>query len=74
MADNAKQQFFNLTSHAKAKLNEKFEKFSENDCCLNDFYYIIGQDKSYKDLCFVIKIVLIFFTQLSLCQEWLFNQ
>ena len=56
MADNAKQQFFNLNSHAKAKLNEKFEKFTENDSFLNDFYYIIGQDKSYKDLWFVIKL------------------
>ena len=51
----------NLTSCAKAKLNEKFEKFTENDSRLDDFYYnIIGQDKSYKDLWFVIKIVLIF--------------
>ena len=58
VADNAKQQFFNLTSCAKANLNEKFEKFTENNSCLDDFYYdIIGQDKSYKDLWFVIKIV-----------------
>ena len=28
-ADNAKQQFFNLTWCAKAKLNEKFEKFTK---------------------------------------------
>ena len=61
MADNAKQQFFNLTSCAKAKLNEKFDKFKENNSRLDDFYYdIFGQDKSYKDLWFVIKIVLIF--------------
>ena len=57
MADNAKQQFFNRTSCAKAKLNENFEKLTEND----DFYYnIIGQDKSYKDLWFFIKNVLVF--------------
>ena len=61
MADNAKQQFFNLTSCAKAKLNEKFEKFTENGSRLDDFDCdIIGQDKSYKDLWFFIKIVLIF--------------
>ena len=61
VTDNAKQQFFNLTSCAKAKLNEKFDKFKENDSRLDDFYYdILGQDKSYKDLWFVIKIVLIF--------------
>ena len=61
VADNVKQQFFNLTSCSKAKLNEKCEKFTENDSCLDDFYNdIIGQDKSYKDLWFVIKIVLIF--------------
>ena len=55
MADNAKQQFFNLTSCAKAKLNEKFEKFTENDSRLDDFYYdIINHDKSYKDLWLVI--------------------
>ena len=34
---------------------------SENDSRLDGFYYdVIGQDKSYKDLWFVIKIVLIF--------------
>ena len=61
MADNAKQQFFNLTSCAKAKLNEKFEKFTENGNHLGDFYsHINSQDKSYKDLWFVIKIVFIF--------------
>ena len=61
VTDNAKQQFFNLTSCAKAKLNEKFDKFKESDSRLDDFYYdIFGQDKSYKDLRFVIKIVLIF--------------
>ena len=55
VADNAKQQFFNLTSCAKAKLNEKFEKFTENDSRLDDFYYdIINHDKSYKDLWLVI--------------------
>ena len=56
VADNAKQQFFNLTSCAKAKLNEKFEKFTENDSRLDDFYYdIISHDKSYKDLWLAIK-------------------
>ena len=55
VADNAKQQFFNLTSCAKAKLNEKFEKFTENDSRLDDFYFdIINHDKSYKDLWLVI--------------------
>ena len=55
VADNAKQQFFNLTSCAKAKLNEKFEKFTENDSRLDDFCYdIISHDKSYKDLWLVI--------------------
>ena len=43
VADNAKQQFFNLIACAKAKLNKKFEKFTENDSRLDDFYYdIIG--------------------------------
>ena len=61
MADNAKQQFLNLNSCAKAKLNEKFEKFTENGNHLGDFYsHINDQDKSYKDLWFVIEIVFIF--------------
>ena len=61
VADNAKLQFCSLSSAACVKLNERFENFSENDSRLNDFYYdVIGQDKSYKDLWFVIKIVLIF--------------
>ena len=49
--------FFNLISYEKAKLNEKCEQFTENDSRLDDFYYdIIGQDKSYNDLWFVIKL------------------
>ena len=61
MADNAKLQFWSLSSAARVKLNKRFENFSENDSRLDDFHYdIIGQDKSYKDLWFVIKIVLIF--------------
>ena len=61
VADNAKLQFCSLSSAAHVKLNEIFENFSENGNCLDDFYYdVIGQDKSYKDPWFVIKIVLIF--------------
>ena len=67
-AVNTKQQFFKLTSCARAKLNEKFEKFTENDSRLDDFYYnIICQDKSYKDLQFVIKIVVICLHGQALC-------
>ena len=61
MADNVKLQFCSLSSAAHVQLNERFENFSENDSHLDHFYYdVIGQDKSYKDLWFVIKIVLIF--------------
>ena len=61
VADNAKLQFCSLSSAAHVKLNERFENFSENDSRLDDLYYdVIGQDKSYKDLWFVIKSVLIF--------------
>ena len=61
VADNAKLQFCSLSSAAHLKLNERFENFSENDSRPDDFYYdVIGQDKSYKDPWFVIKIVLIF--------------
>ena len=60
-ADNAKLQFCSLSSAVRVKLNERFENFSENDSRLDDFYYdVIGQDKSYKDPCFFIKIVFIF--------------
>ena len=41
MADNAKKQFFNLTSCTKAKFNEKFEKFTENDSRLDDFIMVL---------------------------------
>ena len=61
VADNAKLQFCSLSSAACVKLNERFENFSETDSRLHDFCYdVIGQDKSYKDPWFVIKIVLIF--------------
>ena len=61
VADNAKLQFYSLSSAARVKLNERFENFSENDSRPDDFDYdVIGQDKSYKDPWFVIKIVLIF--------------
>ena len=36
-------------------------QLSENDSRLDGFYFgVIGQDKSYKDIWFVIKIVFIF--------------
>ena len=61
VADNPKLQFCSLSSAARVKLDERFENFSENGRCLDDFYYdVIGQDKSYKGPRFVIKIVLIF--------------
>ena len=57
-----RSQFSSLSSCSSVDLNEKFENFSENDSCLDDFYYgVIGQDKSYEDLWFAIKIILIFF-------------
>ena len=60
VAGNAKLQFCSLSSAARLKLNERFENFSENDSLLDDFYYdVIGQDKSYKDPWFAIKIALI---------------